>query len=197
MLHLSQHIYKIWVPQIGRDGVSGRRPYSYLLGIESTLCKTPHFQWFYGKLNQIYEKLRSDQLDPKPALGGPKPVSRTGGSLLRNWNYTSNLCIFSVFCWTGDHIWQKHCLSLYLKYIKSALFIENYLHFMKHCQRHNGPEGWVLLTKVTSLGHITSSYTNLDQTSSESRPSISILTKLKLKTLDQTYLQNLDQDWTS
>ena len=26
----------------------------------------------------------------------------------------------------------------------------------KHCQRHNGPEGWVLLTKVTS------SYTNLD-----------------------------------
>ena len=41
----------------------------------------------------------------------------------------------------------------------------------KHCQRHNGPEGWVLLTKVTSLGLITSSYTNLDQTSSESRPS--------------------------
>ena len=34
--------------------------------------------------------------------------------------------------------------------------------FMKHCQRHNGPEGWVLLTKVTSLGHITSSQTNLD-----------------------------------
>ena len=33
---------------------------------------------------------------------------------------------------------------------------------IKHCQRHNGPEGWVLLNKVTSLGHITSSYTNLD-----------------------------------
>ena len=44
-------------------------------------------------------------------------------------------------------------------------------HQNKHCQRHNGPEGWVLLTKVTSLGHITSSYTNLDQTFSESRPS--------------------------
>ena len=28
---------------------------------------------------------------------------------------------------------------------------------MKHCQRHNGPEGWVLLTKVTSSGHIWSS----------------------------------------
>ena len=27
----------------------------------------------------------------------------------------------------------------------------------KHCQRHNGPEGWVHLTKVTSWGHITSS----------------------------------------
>ena len=29
---------------------------------------------------------------------------------------------------------------------------------MKHCQRHNGPEGWVLVTKVTSLGHITRSW---------------------------------------
>ena len=34
---------------------------------------------------------------------------------------------------------------------------------MKHCQRHNGPEGWVHLIKVTSWGHITSSNTNLDQ----------------------------------
>ena len=25
----------------------------------------------------------------------------------------------------------------------------------KHCQRHNGPEGWVHLAKVTSWGHIT------------------------------------------
>ena len=31
--------------------------------------------------------------------------------------------------------------------------------------------GLSALTKVTSLGHITNSYTNLDQTSSESRPS--------------------------
>ena len=28
---------------------------------------------------------------------------------------------------------------------------------LKHCQRHNGPDGWVYLTKVTSWGHITSS----------------------------------------
>ena len=26
---------------------------------------------------------------------------------------------------------------------------------IKHCQKHNGPEGWVLLTKVTCSGHIT------------------------------------------
>ena len=39
----------------------------------------------------------------------------------------------------------------------------------KHCQRHNGPEGWVHLAKVTSWGHIT----NLDHIlSSESRLSI-------------------------
>ena len=42
----------------------------------------------------------------------------------------------------------------------------------KHCQRHSRPEGWVLVTKVKSLGHITSSQTNLDQiSSSRSRPS--------------------------
>ena len=37
-----------------------RRLYSYILRWETSLCKTPHFQWIYGKLNQIYEKLRSD-----------------------------------------------------------------------------------------------------------------------------------------
>ena len=37
---------------------------------------------------------------------------------------------------------------------------------IKHCQRHNGPEGWV---------KITSSYTNLDHiSSSQSRPSIKL-----------------------
>ena len=34
--------------------------------------------------------------------------------------------------------------------------------YYKHCQRHNGPEDWVHLTKVTSWGHITSSNTNVD-----------------------------------
>ena len=56
----------------------------------------------------------------------------------------------------------------------------------KHCQRHNGPEGWVLLTKVTSLGHITSSNTNLDQTSSESRPCINFKISTKHHHFDKT-----------
>ena len=39
-----------------------------------------------------------------------------------------------------------------------------------HCLRQNGPESWVLLTKVKSLGHIASSYKNLDQISSSEFP---------------------------
>ena len=43
----------------------------------------------------------------------------------------------------------------------------------KHCQRHNGPEGWVHHAKVTSWSHITILNTNLDHiSSSESRLSI-------------------------
>ena len=55
----------------------------------------------------------------------------------------------------------------------------------KHCQRHNGPEDWVHLTKVTSWGHITNSNTNLDQiSSSESRPSINFKISSKHQHLD-------------
>ena len=53
-------------------------------GVKPHIVKLPIFNEFYGKLKQIYEKLRSDQMDPKSALGGPKPISRTGGSLLKN-----------------------------------------------------------------------------------------------------------------
>ena len=75
----------------------------------------------------------------------------------------------------------------------------------KHCQRHNGPEGCVLLTKVTSLRHISNSYTNLDQTSSESRPSTNfkistkhqhinkILTKSSFRILTNIQFRNLNQ----
>ena len=49
----------------------------------------------------------------------------------------------------------------------------------KHCQRHNGPEGWVL---------ITSSNTNLDQiSSSESRPSIIFKISTKHQPLHKTW----------
>ena len=57
---------------------------------------------------------------------------------------------------------------------------------LKHCQRHNGPKGWVLLTKLTSFGHITSSYTNLDQTSSESWPSTNFKISTKHQHFDKT-----------
>ena len=72
---------------------------------------------------------------------------------------------------------------------------------LKHCQRHNGPEGWV---------HITSSYTNLNQVSiseswllaltSKSQPNISmlkhkILTKASSKKPTKLQLWNLA--WTS
>ena len=67
----------------------------------------------------------------------------------------------------------------------------------KHCQRHNGPEGWVHLTKVTYWGHITSSnifristkHQLLSQTSASpinltfkilTKPSFRILTKMQL-----------------
>ena len=64
----------------------------------------------------------------------------------------------------------------------------------KHCQRHNGPEGWVHLAKVTSWSHIRSSNINLDHISSlesrlsinpKSQPNIGISTKLKIQNLDQ------------
>ena len=48
--------------------------------------KYSNFQQIYKKkLSQFYKKkLRSDQMDPKSALGVPKPISGTGGSLLQN-----------------------------------------------------------------------------------------------------------------
>ena len=80
--------------------------------------------------------------------------------------------------------------------------------YEKHCQRHNGPKDWVLLTKVTYFSHITKSNTKFDLfSSSEYWPStnfkisisanISISTKHEIQDIDQTWLQNLDQDSTS
>ena len=86
------------------QGGEGRRLYSSLLGSETTLCKAPHFQWICGKLNQIYDQIY-DQMNLKSALGGPKPISSTGGSLLKNWNYTSNQCIWLL----ESHLLNQCC----------------------------------------------------------------------------------------
>ena len=103
-----------------RKWISAKRLYSSLSGSETTLCNTPHFQWIYGKLNQFYEKLRSDQMDLKSALGGPKPISRTGSSLLKNWSYISNQCIyFSILLYWRPHLAKT--LFILHKYIKCAL----------------------------------------------------------------------------
>ena len=68
---------------------------------------------------------------------------------------------------------------------KIAHTVYNQCRKKKHCQKHNGPEGWVLITKVTSLGHVTSSQTNLDQISSSySRPSSNFKTSTKFQHFD-------------
>ena len=61
-------------------------------------------------------------MDPKSALGGPKPISRTGGSLLKNWSYTSNPCIyFSILQDWRSHLAKSlFILHRYLKFIKRA-----------------------------------------------------------------------------
>ena len=46
--------------------------------------KLPIFSEFMENSTKFMKKLRSDQMDPKSALGGPKPIARTGRSLLKN-----------------------------------------------------------------------------------------------------------------
>ena len=55
-----------------------------ILPVGSLLLKYSNFQQIYKNTQPILLKLRSDQMDPKSALGGPKPISRTGGLLLKN-----------------------------------------------------------------------------------------------------------------
>ena len=50
----------------------GKRLYSSILRCETTLCKTPLFQWIYGKLNQIYEKLRSHSFEVPQTQPNPR-----------------------------------------------------------------------------------------------------------------------------
>ena len=90
-----------------RSGVSILMSY----GENPSYVKLPIFSEFMENSTKIYEKLRSDQMDPKSALWGPKPISRTGVHCLKI-EATHQINVFiSVFCCIGDHIWQKHCLS--------------------------------------------------------------------------------------
>ena len=95
-----------------------------------------------------------------------------------------------VLCWTQGCSWSATASELSgARWIISHLNLFPQLSWYpwkKHCQRHNGPEGWVLLTKVTPLGHSTKSYTNLDQTSSESRPSTNFKISTKHQHFDKT-----------
>ena len=74
---------------------------------------------------------------------------------------------------------------------------------IKNCQRHNGPEGWVLVTKVTSLGHFTSfristknNLHNLNQGSAAKywpNFSFKFSPELQLQNLDQSMCWNSEQ----
>ena len=82
------------------------------------------------------------------------------------WTFTLTLTPLSFVA--RDPLLKPSC-AIYLTFEKNGQ-VEM---FKTLCQRHNGPEGWVHLAKVTSWGHITSSNTNLDHiSSSKSRLSI-------------------------
>ena len=76
--------------------------------------------------------------------------------------------------WLQEHLrfYKQFCLDPRNTLLRIQ-FVIQYVSKYKHCQRHNGPEGWVHIAKVTSWSHITSSNTNLNHiSSSESRLSI-------------------------
>ena len=69
--------------------------------------------------------------------------------------------MFVEVCWVNAYLFASGQCSKINTINKDTAAPSNLLLLIdterKHCQRHNGPEGWVHLTKVTSLGHITSS----------------------------------------
>ena len=106
------------------------------------------------------------------------------------WHFIASLMNTNVKDDRND-IWRKILLksfisdSTIIKHAHQFRALRLLSHRFKHCQRHNGPEDWVHLTKVTSWGHITNSNTNLDQiSSSESRPSINFKISTKHQHLD-------------
>ena len=91
---------------------------------------------------------------PSP-FSGTRSVSGGSGSTTGSLDLTRNI-------WPR---WLACRLRWVRRYFSDLFAIEvievcSWISFQKHCQRHNGPEGWVHLAKVTSWGHITSSNTN-------------------------------------
>ena len=76
------------------------------------------------------------------------------------------------------------------KYDTKVKIYQNVKYDLKHCQRHNGPEVWIHLAKVTSCGHITSSNTNLDHMPSSESQLLNL--KASTKNLNQTLASPLN-----
>ena len=80
-------------------------------------------------------------------------------------NWTSRRWRRTLWNVSTEHMYNVHSSEGIL--CVGIVLTPQYLHkpnsHEKHCQRHNGPKGWVHLAKVTSWSHITSSNINLDQ----------------------------------
>ena len=142
--------------------------------------------------------------DKKNTMILHKLSSREDEDINKRNNWTPNSILTENMAAMGV---LKISLSSWDRAAVDVLFYQSKFHHrmtveepeIKHCQRHNGPKGWVQLTKVTYSSHITSSNTKFDQiSSSEYWPStsfeistsanMSISTKLKIQDIDQTWL---------
>ena len=67
---------------------------------------------------------------------------------------------------------------------------------VKHCQRHNGPGGWVHITTLQFTVH--KSWSNYNNISSSTKFKLEILTKIQLRNLNQTSVQQPNSEsWPS
>ena len=73
---------------------------------------------------------------------------------------------WSLFIWSWlfalVFAWFQNICSHFVLFVKNALSLWSEAFVNKHCQRHNGPEGWVLLAKVTYFSQSTRSNTKFD-----------------------------------
>ena len=115
-----------------------------------------------------------------------------------SWNFNFDVLMFltyfenhmTMFC-TSLLITSFQCQVSILRHFQAKpIFCHNILKTFKTLPKAQRTRGLSVPTKVTSLGHITSCYKNLEQNSaSESWPSFNfkISTKLQLQILDWTW----------